>query len=314
MLSILVGVALSVGAAAQTPETEWRDALAQASAVVASAPKTQKVGLMLMAHGGSPDWNAAVEAAAAPLRHAGPVEIAFGMADAAAMQDALTRLENQGAARVAVVRVFISGESFLERTEQILGLRPGAPPRPPHGGHPGHGHGGHGMEFWRAQTRAELALSQEGFMDGPQAREILLGRAKALSRDPRTESVVLLAHGPESDAENRRWLARMNEAAAPMHALGFRAVSVETLREDWPDERRLAEARIRAFVQDAARGGGRAIVIPYRLFGFGPYREVLAGLTYESDGLGFLPHPKVSDWVRSQAAAVCAARGWSSPF
>lgn len=127
--------------------------------------------------------------------------------------------------------------------------------------------GGQPLRLSRDAARDEAAATLAA------AGEILLERARALSQDADRESVLLLAHGPEDDAENRRWLARMESATAPMRGRGFRAVSVETLREDWPDERRRAEARIRAFVAEAAKNNGRAIVIPYRLFGFGPYRR-----------------------------------------
>jgi hypothetical protein len=69
---------------------------------------------------------------------------------------------------------------------------------------------------------------------------------------------------------------------------------VETLREDWPDKRQAAEVRIRGFVERADREGGRAIVIPFRVQGFGPYTEVLNGLDYVSDGRGLVPSPNWS--------------------
>ena len=36
----------------------------------------------------------------------------------------------------------------------------------------------------------------------PVVAEILLSRARAISRDPRSEVVVVVAHGPTSDEEN----------------------------------------------------------------------------------------------------------------
>lgn len=52
------------------------------------------------------------------------------MADAASLQEAVGKLEVRGAKRIGVVRLFVSGESWYERTRQSLGL--GAPhvPRP----------------------------------------------------------------------------------------------------------------------------------------------------------------------------------------
>jgi hypothetical protein len=40
-------------------------------------------GILLMAHGGSEEWNRAVEEVVVPLASRQPVEISFGMADAA---------------------------------------------------------------------------------------------------------------------------------------------------------------------------------------------------------------------------------------
>jgi hypothetical protein len=75
---------------------------------------------------------------------------------------------------------------------------------------------------------------------------------------------------------------------------------VETLREDWPEKRAVSETRIRAFVEQANRDGGSAIVIPYRVAGFGPYAQVLEGFSYVSDGKGLLPSAEVAQWVRRQ--------------
>ena len=87
-------------------------------------------------------------------------------------------------------------------------------------------------------------------------------------------------------------------------ALPFRRVQVMSLREDWPEKREQATLEIRDFVQRAGREGGRAIVIPYRVQGFGPYAEALKGLDYVSDGHGLVPHPQVTAWVKRQAEVM----------
>ena len=259
-------------------------------------------GVLVMAHGGRSEWNREVEAVLAPLRRDYRLEIAFGMADPATLQEAVRRLEAGGAGRIAVVRLFISGESWRERTEQILGLRPGAP-RPAAREHGGHG--GHSMALWRIETKARFALSGEGLAAAPEMGPVLVERARALSRDPRRESVLILAHGPEDDAENERWIRQIDARADAVRDLApFRQVRVETLREDWPEKRRASEARIRSFVEEAGRQGGRAIVIPYRVQGFGPYAQVLQGLSYVSDGRGLLPSAEVEQWVRRQAETL----------
>ena len=273
--------------------------------------RTNTYGLLIMAHGGTEEWNAGVRAAVEPLRQRWPVAIAFGMADAISLEDAVRELEDHGAARIGVIRVFVSGDSWLERTEQILGLVPGAPPKP--AAESRHGHGGgtashaepaasHGMAFYRLPTRASYALSTEGLMDTPRSGDIIAERAARLSSNPGSEDVLILAHGPGDDASNRRWLASLESRAdAVRQVRPFRRVHVETLSEDWAEPRAAAELRIRAFVQRASDENGRALVIPFRLFGFGPYAEVLAGLTYQADGAGLLPHEAVTTWLTEQA-------------
>jgi hypothetical protein len=289
-------MALLAGCATQAPRPQ-------------SAQRAESFGVLVMAHGGGPQWNKDVLAAVEPLKDDYNVEVAFGMADAASMQESVRQLEARGARHIGVVRLFISGESFKERTEQILGLLPGAPAKPaagadPHAGH-GQGHGGHSMEFWRVDTRASFAVSEQGLVEAPEMGAVLATRAKTLSKNPAQEDVLILAHGPGDDAENERWLKQLNARAEVVRkAQPFHAVQVETLREDWPDKRVEAEKRIRAFVEQSAREGRRAVVIPFRVQGFGPCAKVLEGLDYVSDGQGLIPHPSVTEWIEHQAETL----------
>jgi sirohydrochlorin cobaltochelatase len=276
----------------------------------ASVAPTQPddLGVLVMAHGGSKQWNKEVLAAIEPLKQEHNIEVAFGMADAASLQQGVERLESRGARRIGVVRLFISGESFLERTEQILGLTPGAPQRAAtQSEHAEHGEG-HSMEFWRIDTQSSFAVSKQGLVEAPEMASVLVDRARTLSREPQREDVLILAHGPGDDAENERWLAHLQaRAEAVRRAIPFRTVRVETLREDWPEKRKDAEQRIRSYVEHAAQTG-RAIVIPFRVQGFGPYAEVLKGLDYASDGRGLVPDAGVTQWIEHQIAALADAQ------
>jgi hypothetical protein len=274
-----------------------------------------------MAHGGSPAWNDAVLDAVKPLRARYDIEVALGMADATSLQAAVARLEARNARRIGVVRLFISGDSFLEQTEKIFGLREGAPPPPAtapaaapdaHAGHAGHadhgghgGHGGHSMAFHRMASQSSFALSQHGLLDAEGMGIVLADRVAALSKSPAQEDVLILAHGPGDDAENARWLEKLDARAAAIRARApFRRVQVETLREDWPEKRTAAETRIRAFVKRANDEGGRAIVLPFRVQGFGPYATVLDGLDYMADQTGLIPHAEITRWLEREIHAL----------
>lgn len=306
------------------------------------------LGVLVMAHGGSPEWNQGVLDTVAPLIDDHNLEVAFGMADAVSMQEAVSRLEQRGADRIAVVRLFISGESWYERTEQILGMREGAPTREEAAGHSEHmaaeahadhdadtpdgsagatrvaaeadshaGHNmvateqaapammGHSMEFWRIDSEAEFALSKPGLAEAAEMADVLLARANALSTNPAREDVLILAHGPGDDAENERWLQFIDDRAQLIrdtHA--FRNVKVATLREDWQEKRLVAEQEVREFVANAAATDGTAIVIPFRVHGFGPYARVLDGLDYVADEKGLIPHEGVTRWIEAQIAQL----------
>ncbi|MBI4346326.1 MAG: hypothetical protein HY553_05700 [Elusimicrobia bacterium] len=281
----------------------------------------QPAGVIVMAHGGDAAWDRAVHDTVAPLESRLPVELAFGMADPESLQAAVTRLESRGVRRIAVVRLFINGESFLTRTRKILGVEPGAPPKPAaEPGHEHHGHGGQGghrhgdpdsMPLWRVETKSRIVVDAEGLVDSELAGRILAERAAALSRDPANEAVLVLAHGAGDEAENDRWRARMERFTETIRGeRAFRDVRAETLREDWPESRRAAEARIRGYVAAGAKSGG-AIVVPFRVYGFGPYAEVLKGLTYASDGLGLIPHTLVGQWVSERVTATFEKAGWT---
>lgn len=296
---LLLSALLSACASAPVAEPQARTPAARPSG---------DYGVLVMAHGGPAEWESEVDAALAPLRDEFPLRIAYGMADAASLQEGVAALERQGAERIGVVRLFISGESWYDRTRQIFGLAPGAPDREEAAKPAAHdAHAGHGMrmEFWRLDSDAEFAISHDGLADAEEMGQVLVERARALSRDPATEDVLVLAHGPGDDAENQRWLTKIDARAdAVRRALPFRRVQVMTLREDWPEKREAAQAQVREFVARAGREGGRAIVIPYRVQGFGPYARVLDGLDYVSDGRGLVPHPRVADWVRREAEAL----------
>jgi sirohydrochlorin ferrochelatase len=317
-----------------------------------AAPKR---GILVMAHGGDPQWNADVEAVVKPLDDKYPTEIAFGMAQASSIREAVGRLEKRDVREIAVVRMFISGDSFVPATEYILGLRDtppadplasrGAPPsgtspahsvaaapqaspelgyaadrgadaRADHRGvehagdhHAGGDHHGHCREAPEPiPANSKFILSYDGVGDSPLIDEILADRVQALSTDPARESVLFLAHGPADDAENERWLANMNRRVQRLGRLGaFREIRCETLREDWPQRRQEAEKRIRKFVQEAGEQGGRCLVVPFRVAGFGPYKEVLKGLDYLADERGFCPHPNMTRWVEETAMKCFAA-------
>lgn len=264
-------------------------------------------GLLVMAHGGSDAWNQSVGEAVAPLRGELPTALALGMADPVTLQAALDSLDAAGATDVAVVRLFLSGTSFLHQTEYLFGLRDDPPP------HPMLMHGPHGAgELAPLRHDQRILLSREGLSDSPAAANIVASRAEAI--DPgHVAPVLVLAHGMGSEEDNRALLADMEAATARLAGMGFTRVRAATLREDWPEARARSEAEIRAWLEEAADAGPEPVVVPYRLSGFGPYAKVLAGLSYQGTE-GLLPDPSITGWLRSQAGQLFCRGGVASPL
>lgn len=280
---------------------------------------TGRIGVLVMAHGGTEDWNAAVLEAVPPMGEGVPVVVSFGMAEPTSLQLALDSLAFLGVDRVAVVRLFVSGRSFLEQTAYLLGLSHEKPPFFMVHGSPmaASAHGpGKGEEPPAPGPLVHdmiIATHGSGLMGSPEVSEILLSRTASVSRTAAEESVLLIAHGMGEDTENERLLAAMNAAAGQISGDGFARVQVSTLREDWPEARAKAEKEIRAFVSSEAEQGRTVLVIPYRLFGLGPYADVLDSLEYVATQ-GFLPHPAISSWIQRTALEIVCGNAWDASW
>jgi hypothetical protein len=276
-----------------------------------AATTASDVGVLVMAHGGTPEWDRAVREAVQPLAGRVPTAVAFGMADRQALASALDSLRQAGAGRVAVVRMFVSGASFLDQTLYFLGLSE----QPPAVfiGHADHDVDAGSVAPAPIAHGLEVATHWVGLMGSAEVAQILAARAAALSGAPERESVLLVAHGMATDEENAAVIAAMRAAADVIAGRGFARTDVATLREDWPEQRVDEEARIRAFVRDETVAGRRVLVLPYRLHGFGPYADVLAGESYAA-GEALIPHAAVTDWIRGRAAEIARAEGWGDPF
>ncbi len=268
------------------------------------APSSHQPGLLIMAHGGSAEWNASVLEAVTPLERTMPVAVAFGMADPNSLQHAVDTLEHRGVNRIAVVRLFVSVESFRHDIEYFFGLRQDPPkrfaamnarkgPTPP-----------------PLRRTAAVVLNRSGLSDASLMGEVLAERALAQSTSPESEAVLIIGHGMGNDSINDELITRLDTLANHVRASApFQKVVIETLREDWTGKRAKAEYRIREIARGADEHGLRLIVIPFRLSGFGPYREVLEGLPYVADGLGLLPHENVTRWIEQQAAEALGNTG-----
>lgn len=245
-----------------------------------------EIGVVLMPHGSDFNWNETIRGNLTPLLDRYKVEYAFSMADPKVIERAVERLEKRGARAIIVVRIFSLAASFREKTEYILGLN---------------NHYRRGGKTMRIASPA-IFTTLGGVERSPLAAEVMLERAKGLSRDPKKETLILLAHGTDNEERNNHWMENLSALADTMRKNGgsaFRDIRYYTWREDWPDKRDESVKIIRRMIEEAGRDGGTAIVVPERTAGQGHGEKYFEGLKYRY-ATGFSPHPNFLKWVEEK--------------
>ena len=311
-------------ALALMPVARLATALLAATAAPTYGQTPSATGVLLLAHGGSADWNRQVTELAATLDAAGPVEVAFGMASRQSLQGAVDRLTSRGVAAIVAVPLFVSSwSSVITSTEYLLGLRAEAPRDLPLFAKMDHG--SHGVptaaadQADRANRRAptpdpmtRLALHVPVRMTPalnrhPLVGSILVDRTRSISSSPSKEAVILVAHGPVPEDDNRRWLDDMAVLAEQVRASApYAVVHYMTVRDDaGPALREQATQQLRFLVENESAAGRRVLVVPH-LLSFGGIeqgiRKRLEGLTYVMTTQALMPDQRLVDWVRLQAA------------
>jgi hypothetical protein len=142
--------------------------------------------------------------------------------------------------------------------------------------------------------------------DHPLVASILTDRARSISRNAAQEAVVVVAHGPVKDDENKRWLADMASLATRVkQAEPFAVVEYMTLRDDAPKPvRDQATTELRALVERQLAEGRRVLIVPL-LVSFGGIerglRERLDGLAYTMPAAALVPDDRLVAWVLAMA-------------
>lgn len=290
--------------------------------LAASAKAAAPYGILLLAHGGDASWNKEIETLRARVNSKVPAETALGMADTASLQAAVERLEKRGVARIVAVPLFVqSASEVLDQTRYALGLaeKPSEILREAyarigreHAAHAGRGGAaaaghGHAMEFSTERVKSKHPITMTPALDdAPLVAEILLERAKALSKDASRETVILVAHGPVDENAAPAWKSSLDGLASTVKKRGgFRRVFAVMLRDDAaPPIRAAAVEALRAGVA-AGAADGRAIVVPVLIARGGIEKKIvkdLAGLDYAWDGKTLMPHAGFDAWALERAA------------
>ncbi|MGA7293971.1 MAG: FTR1 family protein, partial [Terriglobales bacterium] len=287
-----------------------------ANQAVAEAPKenataSRQAGVLLMAHGGGKEWNDQVLGIVSQINATEPAEVAFGMADRDTLQAGLDRLVARGVKQIVAVPLFISSHSsvfdslayllgirkdppadlatFASMDHDMKNMKTGSSPTPP--------------SDKTKPVHCPVPIRMTAALDHhPIVGNILLDRANAISRRPRHEVVILVAHGPVSDEDNALWLQDMAVLARQLSShRKFARVEYLTLRDDADDPiRNKATQELRQRVEEAANEHRHALIVPLLL----SYGGIDSGLRKRLDGLdhtmstqALLPDTRIAQWV-----------------
>ncbi len=292
-------------------------AASQTKAATDTKPPFRR-GILLLAHGGSVrTWNEEVRHVADQVDLSIPTEIAFGMANKSTIQDGINRLKARGVTEIVAVPLFVSSHSsVIESTAYLLGLRPEAPADLKDFVSMGHGgsepmamsHDEASMGDAMKPVASPVPVRMTSALDHDTlVADILADRAASISKDPAHETVVLVAHGPVPDEDNKLWLSDMNSLAARIRKRSSYAdIQCLTLRDDADEPvRNAATAELRAIVENIHKAGNTPLIVPLLL----SYGGIEAGLRKRLDGLDFkmpsqalLPDSRIVAWVIARFA------------
>ncbi|HEX7120305.1 MAG TPA: CbiX/SirB N-terminal domain-containing protein [Longimicrobiales bacterium] len=268
---------------------------AEAPALVADST----VGTVVVAHGGSAEWNAPVLRIAAQAPTGGPVEVSFLMGDSAKayrFQDAVARLAARGATRIVVVPLLASSHSgHYEQIRYLAGQTDSLPENMMHHLHMS------GIERPRVGLPIHLTPALDASIE---VARILADRARALAESPAEQALFIVGHGPNSAEDYAGWMRNLRPLADSVARwTGFRDVKLGLVRDDAPDPvREEAVRRIREIIAlQHALTGRDVVVVPLLVSkGYISTRKLPADLrdlpiAYDAEGL--LPHPELANWI-----------------
>ncbi len=258
-----------------------------------------ETGVLVLAHGFRTAGDNIFRQRLNPLAAQQPTALALGMSMMMSdhIQFAINDLEAAGAKRIVVVPVVSNRYNSLMRQWQYI--------------------------FGLIDDPAYIAVAPvtsnvpllfgEPPEDDPLIVDTLADYAREVSRQPDNEFLLLVAHGPESAADNEVVLTLLQKQVDEVQArLNFADVAVASLQDDAPKAVRAANVeQMRALVK-AAQDKGYEVLVITNLLGArtvqAELRRDLRGLRYTFNAKGIMQHDNFVRWIEQSVAEAVETR------
>ncbi|OGL40032.1 MAG: hypothetical protein A3C43_08255 [Candidatus Schekmanbacteria bacterium RIFCSPHIGHO2_02_FULL_38_11] len=255
---------------------------------VSSKDLKKDVGVIVIAHGGTKVWNDSLAKSLAKISNTFPTTVAFGMAmgNSSHIQEGINHLEEAGAKTIVVVMAFFNEyNEVADQIKYIFGLsdKPEWPP------------------VERVKSKAKIVFAH--YMDdNPLLAEILTDHAKAISSNPKKETVIIVGHGPVNPDYNKRNIGVMKKIAKEVKASGgFNDVKAWNLQDDAPKNIRDANVeKIRGMIGEATKAGNKVLIVGMLISSRGIQHKLktdFKDLEYKFNEEGVVKHENFGLWV-----------------
>jgi hypothetical protein len=249
---------------------------------------SDEIGVLVLAHGFHGDGYDEFRAAFKSIADVHPTGYGFGLAilESDHLQKVIDQITSQGAKKIILFPATSALNSGMVRQwEYALNFR---------------------EDFSytavdKIATNAELIWAP-GPIPHPLSGEILRDHAKALSKDPSNELVIITGHGPQRKVDNDRELETLQKHADFMKAdVGFYDVRPRNVQDDAPPQVRADNVEvIRGWVNEANADGKDVIVVTTILTAAGVMEKLEndtkdLGVRFSSAGL--MTNERFSDWL-----------------
>jgi sirohydrochlorin ferrochelatase len=261
-----------------------------------------QTGLLVVAHGGGAEWNDRVRQTVAQVQWPlGPVTTAFLMgpdADSAGWAAGIETLVRAGATRIVAVPLMVSSAgSHHRQIRYYAGEIDSLPAELAE-----HAHG------WKASVTRPTLVTRA--LDGsPELARVLSERWNELPEEDRRRPILVVAHGPSSDAEAAIWKSDLDRVIRPIAESARVPFAVGLLRDDAPPAvRSKAVADLRRSIGALiATGADSVTVLPVLIsrssIGTVTIPRDLQGMPIRYDPVVLAPSPHLARWIERVALA-----------